>query len=85
MLKAEQYEEERRVGKENMGGFWKRYHKLHNGVAELIEQYAKVTYVPLDIEDKRSMAFVVGLADRANGFVYSPAYLMNGVEKQIDY
>ena len=54
-------------------------------MAELIEQYAKVTYVPLDIEDKRSTAFVVGLADRANGFVYSPAYLMNGVEKQIDY
>ncbi len=56
------------MGKDKVGVFWKRHQKLHEGVAELIEQYAKVTYVPLDIEDKRSMAYIVGLADRSIGF-----------------
>ena len=69
------------MGKQNTGGFWARHHKLHNGVGELLEQYAKVAYVPLDIEDKKSIAYIIGLADRANGYVYSMGFLGNGVEK----
>ena len=54
-------------------------------MTELIENKAMVSFVPLDIEESRSMAYCIGLADKANGFVSSYIYENNPVEKRIDY
>ena len=37
ILWAEWVEEEAWVGKVNVGGFWSRYHKLHEVVSELLD------------------------------------------------
>lgn len=51
----------------------------------MLETYSKVSFIPLDIEEKKSMAYLIGLCDKANGFCFSITFLSNAIEKQIDY
>lgn len=85
LLEAEEYEEKRRVGKDKLGGFWTWHHKLNKAVAELLSQYSKVQFVPLDIEEHWSMAYLIGLADWSVSFNLSILFLSSEIEKRIDY
>jgi len=44
--------------------------RLHASLAELIESYNLVSFVPLDIKDRELMASLVQLVDKANGAMY---------------
>nr|XP_027200969.1 GPN-loop GTPase QQT1-like [Dermatophagoides pteronyssinus] len=45
-----------------------RYKKLTEAIASIIENYAIVSYVPLNINDTEMITKVITLVDRANGF-----------------
>eukprot|EP01024_Parvocaulis_polyphysoides_P061225 TRINITY_DN6765_c0_g1_i1.p1 TRINITY_DN6765_c0_g1~~TRINITY_DN6765_c0_g1_i1.p1 ORF type:complete len:318 (-),score=31.57 TRINITY_DN6765_c0_g1_i1:260-1159(-) len=48
-----------------------RYKKLTEGLCSLVEDYSLVRFMPLEIENKESVASVLTAADQANGYVYS--------------
>lgn len=78
LLMSEQRMEEAWVGGEGkLGGFWTKYQNLNKQIADLLETYSKVSFIPLDIEEKWSMAYIIGLCDKANGFCFSLTYLSN--------
>ena len=45
--------------------------KLSEGLCGLVEDYGMVKYVPLAIQDPESLAHILGLADKANGYVFA--------------
>ncbi|KAH7638972.1 GPN-loop GTPase 2 [Dermatophagoides farinae] len=45
-----------------------RYKKLTEAIASIIENYAIVSFVPLNINDMETISKVITLVDRANGF-----------------
>ncbi len=51
--------------------FGRKYKRLSSGLAEVIEDYGLVSYVPLAIEDKDSVQRLVALVDKATGFVFA--------------
>lgn len=51
--------------------FLKKYKKLTNSLAEIIENYGLVSYVPLDINKREMLCNVLNLVDKANGFYIS--------------
>ncbi|GAX82581.1 hypothetical protein CEUSTIGMA_g10007.t1 [Chlamydomonas eustigma] len=53
------------------GPFSKRYRKLSEGLCRVVEDFGLVKYVPLAIQDKESLAFILGLSDKANGYVFA--------------
>ena len=85
LMQAEEISEEIRLKGKEKSGFWKRYSKLNSAMSQLLEDYNRVSYSVCDIECKRSMAYLVGITDKANGFVYSVNFSLNQKEKQIDY
>eukprot|EP00877_Chromochloris_zofingiensis_P014559 jgi/Chrzof1/9357/UNPLg00328.t1 len=48
-----------------------KYRKLSKGLCELVEDYGLVRFVPLAIEDKQSVQYILGLVDKANGALYA--------------
>eukprot|EP00798_Chlamydomonas_sp_ICE-L_P015014 gene15014-21083_t len=49
--------------------FAKKYRKLSEGLCGVVEEYGLVSYIPLAIQDQRSVKSVLEQADKANGFV----------------
>lgn len=50
--------------------FGARLARLNAAVADLIEDFGLVSFVPVAVEDKECMAFVLQETDKANGFVF---------------
>lgn len=48
----------------------KKFAKLNAAIADLVEMYNLVSFVPLDIQNQEMIINAVKLADKANGFLY---------------
>eukprot|EP00979_Chaetoceros_neogracilis_P018352 scaffold10575_cov275-Chaetoceros_neogracile.AAC.6 len=51
--------------------FYKRYHKLHRELCEVIDDYSLLSYIPLDINDAASVGRLVARIDKCNGYVFT--------------
>ncbi|XP_063300510.1 GPN-loop GTPase 2 [Pelobates fuscus] len=50
--------------------FFRRHRRLHEKLAEVIEDYGLVTFTPLSIKDEQSLQKVLSTVDKASGFCY---------------
>ncbi|XP_066573773.1 GPN-loop GTPase 2 [Amia ocellicauda] len=50
--------------------FFKKFARLNEKLIELIEDYSLVSFVPLNVQDKQSMAQVMRVVDKANGYCF---------------
>ncbi|RDD39224.1 GPN-loop GTPase 2 [Trichoplax sp. H2] len=57
----------------NEDAFSKKYRKLSAALAGLIENYSLVWFATLNIQDKESVANVVKIIDKANGYIFNKA------------
>lgn len=48
----------------------KKFAKLNKAIAELVEMYNLVSFVPLDIQNQELLVHAIKLIDKANGYVY---------------
>lgn len=48
-----------------------RYHRLNKAIVSLIEGQNIVSFVPLNVKDKRTMELVRKNIDRANGYIFN--------------
>lgn len=48
----------------------KKFAKLNKAIAELVEMYNLVSFIPLDIQNQELIINAVKLVDKANGYVY---------------
>ena len=64
-------------------GFYLKYKGLNSKISELLDDYSNVSLVPFDLTDKRYMAYVVSLADKATGFNMAGKY--SELELKLDY
>jgi hypothetical protein len=48
----------------------KRYQRLSDAICELIEDMHLLSFVPLCVEDKECMYYLLGEIDKANGYVF---------------
>lgn len=50
--------------------FFKKFHHLNKKLAEVIQDYSLVSFVPLNVQDKQSMITVLRAVDKANGYCF---------------
>ncbi|CAL8354971.1 unnamed protein product [Arctogadus glacialis] len=50
--------------------FFKKFHQLNLKLAEVVEDYGLVSFVPLNVQDKQSMTSVLRTVDKANGYCF---------------
>lgn len=50
--------------------FFKKFHQLNKKLAEVIQDYSLVSFVPLNVQDKQSMITVLRAVDKANGYCF---------------
>lgn len=50
--------------------FGQRYRKLTGALCEMVEEFSLVSFTPLDVQDKSSMAGLATLLDKANGYSF---------------
>ncbi|TMS10441.1 GPN-loop GTPase 2 [Larimichthys crocea] len=50
--------------------FFKKFHRLNEKLAEVIQDYSLVSFVPLNVQDKESMIQVLRAVDKANGYCF---------------
>ncbi|KAK7147113.1 hypothetical protein R3I94_009833 [Phoxinus phoxinus] len=50
--------------------FFKKFHRLNVKLAEVIQDYSLVSFVPLNVQDKESMMQVLRTVDKANGYCF---------------
>ncbi|XP_055067865.2 GPN-loop GTPase 2 [Misgurnus anguillicaudatus] len=50
--------------------FFKKFHQLNKKLAEVIQDYSLVSFVPLNVQDKESMMQVLRTVDKANGYCF---------------
>uniref|UniRef100_A0A667Z3U2 GPN-loop GTPase 2 n=1 Tax=Myripristis murdjan TaxID=586833 RepID=A0A667Z3U2_9TELE len=50
--------------------FFKKFHHLNEKLAEVIQDYSLVSFVPLNVQDKESMTQVLRTVDKANGYCF---------------
>ena len=60
--------------------FYKRYHKMHRELCEVIDDYSMLSYVPLNINDAASVGRLVGRIDKCNGYVFTGRKRATGKE-----
>jgi len=48
-----------------------RFRKLTSELCSVVEEYGLVGFTPLAIEDKESVAHIINLADKSNGFAFA--------------
>eukprot|EP00890_Picochlorum_soloecismus_P002836 jgi/Picsp_1/3553/NSC_06391-R1_gpn-loop gtpase 2-like len=48
-----------------------KFAKATHGLCEILQDFGMITFAPLAVEDAESMAYVVRLADKANGYALS--------------
>lgn len=49
-----------------------RYHRLNKAIVSLIEGQNIVSFIPLNVKDKRTLELVRKNIDRANGYIFNP-------------
>lgn len=47
-----------------------KFDQLKRALGEILADYGLVRFIPLAVEDKEAMLFLLGEVDRANGFVF---------------
>uniref|UniRef100_G3MRC4 GPN-loop GTPase 2 n=1 Tax=Amblyomma maculatum TaxID=34609 RepID=G3MRC4_AMBMU len=60
--------------------FLKKYKKLNEALAGVIEDYSLVSFLPLNVQEKESMWSVLKACDRSNGYIFSQSeeqHMMN--------
>lgn len=50
--------------------FYKKYHKLHESIAEVVSDFGLLSFVPLDITKADSVGRVLKHIDKCNGYVF---------------
>ncbi|XP_072317298.1 GPN-loop GTPase 2 [Eucyclogobius newberryi] len=50
--------------------FFKKFRRLNEKLAEVIQDYSLVSFVPLNVQDKESMIHVLRAVDKANGYCF---------------
>ncbi|KAJ7985666.1 hypothetical protein DPEC_G00354430 [Dallia pectoralis] len=50
--------------------FFRKFLKLNEKLAEVIQDYSLVSFVPLNVQDKESMTQVLRTVDKANGYCF---------------
>lgn len=50
--------------------FFKKFHNLNLKLAEVVQDYGLVSFVPLNVQDKKSMTRVLRTVDKANGYCF---------------
>lgn len=50
--------------------FFKKFLRLNEKLAEVIQDYSLVSFVPLNVQDKESMMQVMRVVDKANGYCF---------------
>ncbi|KAG1659161.1 hypothetical protein FOA52_007542 [Chlamydomonas sp. UWO 241] len=53
------------------GPFSKRFRKLSEGLVDVVESFNLVKFAPLAITDTPSLVHILGLCDKANGYVFA--------------
>lgn len=48
--------------------FFGRFKKLTASLADIVEQYSLVSFIPLNINDQRTILSTLNMIDKANGF-----------------
>ncbi len=56
--------------KRRQSPFFKKYHKMSELLAEVVEDFGLLSFVPLDINRAESVGRVLAKIDQANGFVF---------------
>mmetsp|Transcript_22752 Transcript_22752/g.53919 ORF Transcript_22752/g.53919 Transcript_22752/m.53919 type:complete len:406 (+) Transcript_22752:72-1289(+) len=50
--------------------FFRKHERLHQRMAETVEDFSLLSFIPLDIQDAESVGRVVARIDKANGYVF---------------
>jgi GPN-loop GTPase len=50
--------------------FGQKHHRLTAALCELIEDFGLISFIPMAVEDKECMAFVLQDVDKANGYIF---------------
>lgn len=50
--------------------FFKKFLRLNEKLAEVIQDYSLVSFVPLNVQDRESMTHVLRIVDKANGYCF---------------
>lgn len=50
--------------------FFKKFLRLNEKLAEVIQDYSLVSFVPLNVQDRESMTHVLRVVDKANGYCF---------------
>lgn len=50
--------------------FFRKFRRLNEKLAEVIQDYSLVSFVPLNVQDKESMMQVMRVVDKANGYCF---------------
>lgn len=61
------------------------HRKLSEGLCGLVQDYGLVKYVPLAIQDRASLEHILGLSDKANGYVFARLAQGNEVPPEMLY
>jgi hypothetical protein len=51
--------------------FSRRHRKLHAALAEIVEDFGLLSYIPLDVTSAESMGRVLARIDKANGYIFT--------------
>jgi GPN-loop GTPase len=59
--------------------FYRKHAKLHQALAEVVEDFGLLSFLPLDISDAESVGRVLAKIDKCNGYIFTensvPSYL----------
>jgi hypothetical protein len=50
--------------------FYRKYHKLHHELCDMVEEFSLLSFLPLSIQDAESVGRVVARVDKCNGYVF---------------
>lgn len=51
--------------------FYRKHQKLHSALAEVVEDFGLLSYIPLDISNAESVGRVLAKIDKANGYIFT--------------
>ena len=54
----------------NSSPFFRKHKRLHKAIAEIVEEFGLISFLPLDISSAESVGRVLGKIDKCNGYVF---------------
>jgi hypothetical protein len=51
--------------------FFRKHRRLHKAMAEIVEEFGLITFLPLDISSAESVGRVLAKIDKCNGYVFT--------------